>query len=72
MAEWWYNTDFHTSTSKTPFEVVYGKPPPLHLPYLPGESSNVTMDRSMQLREDMIKILRENLIKAQVMMKMQV
>lgn len=37
LAEWWYNTNHHSSVNHTPFEVLYGYPPPLHLPYLPGE-----------------------------------
>jgi len=27
-AEYWYNTSFHGETQCTPFEVVYGRPPP--------------------------------------------
>ncbi|CAA7033213.1 unnamed protein product [Microthlaspi erraticum] len=38
LAEYWYNTSFHTATQMTPFEAVYGQQPPQHLPYLPGES----------------------------------
>lgn len=38
LAEFWYNKNFHTSTQVTPYEVVYGQSPPVHLPYLPGES----------------------------------
>ena len=37
MAEFWYNTNFHTSIQTTPFEVLYGQAPPIHMPYLPGE-----------------------------------
>lgn len=38
MAEWWYNTTFHSAINTNPYEVVYGQAPPLHLPYLPHES----------------------------------
>jgi hypothetical protein len=31
MAEWWYNNNFHTALQSTPFEALYGYPPP-HLP----------------------------------------
>ncbi|KAK0595996.1 hypothetical protein LWI29_011826 [Acer saccharum] len=31
MAEWWYNTNFHTALTMTPFEALYGYKPPLFL-----------------------------------------
>ena len=37
LTEWRFNTHYHTSSRMTPYEVVYNQPPPLHLPYLPGE-----------------------------------
>jgi len=43
-AEWWYNTSYYSSIHMTPYKAVYGQPPPIHLPYLPGESSIVAMD----------------------------
>lgn len=48
LAEWWYNTTFHTSINATPYEIVYEQAAPLHLPYLPGESSSTVIDRSVQ------------------------
>ena len=71
MDEWWYNTHFHTATQATPYEVVYCQKLPIHLPYFPGESPNAVVDRSMQKREEILKILRGNLEKAQHGMKMQ-
>lgn len=71
LAEWWYNTHFHSSTQLTPYEVVYNQPPPLHLPYLAGESTMAAVDRSLQRREAMIKEIKIQLLKAQNRMKTQ-
>jgi hypothetical protein len=38
LAEWWYDTSYHTATRMTPFEVVYGQKPPLVLSYMAGLS----------------------------------
>lgn len=71
LAEWWYNIHFHTSCQFTPYEVGYNQTPPLHLPYLPQESSNVEVDKSMLRREAMISTLKFHFAKAQEMMKVQ-
>lgn len=69
LAEWWYNTTYHSAIKCTPFEVIYGQPPPTHLPYLPGESSSAVVDRSMQKREEIINMLKFHLLRAQNRMK---
>lgn len=61
LLEWWYNTTLHTAIRTTPFEVVYGQTPHVHLPYLPWESSSVTVDRSLSAREEAIKLLKFHL-----------
>jgi hypothetical protein len=71
LAEWWYNTSFHSAIQSTPFEVVYGQPPPMNLPYLPGESTNLSVDRSLTAREEAIKLLKFHLLRAQNRMKQQ-
>ncbi|GKV48666.1 hypothetical protein SLEP1_g55467 [Rubroshorea leprosula] len=55
LAEWWYNTNFHTATQISPFEVLYGFPPPLHIVYVPGDSDVAAVDQSLQAREAMLK-----------------
>ena len=37
-AEYCYNTSFDTTLHSTPFEVVYGRPPPPLLPHTAGAS----------------------------------
>jgi len=71
LAEWWYNTTFHTAIELTPYEVVYNQPPPIHLPYLPGETQVDAVDRSLQRREAMIQMLKFFLLQAQHRMKVQ-
>jgi hypothetical protein len=65
LAEWWYNTNYHTSINCTPFAVVYGQPPPIHLPYLPGEATAAAVDRSLSAREAVIQLLKFHLLRAQ-------
>ncbi|GAU25735.1 hypothetical protein TSUD_216660 [Trifolium subterraneum] len=71
LAEWWYNTNYHSSTHTTPFEVVYGQPPPIHLPYLPGSSDSLSVDRSLLAREEAIKLLKFHMLRAQNRMSQQ-
>ena len=69
LAEFWYNTTFHTATQMSPFEAVYGQAPPIHLPYLPGESKVAVVARSLQERENMLLVLKFHLLRAQHRMK---
>lgn len=49
LAEWWYNTNHHSSTGMTPYEAVYGQPAHVHLPYVTGDSPVAEVDRSLKL-----------------------
>ena len=69
LAEWWYNTSYHSSINTTPYEVVYGQPPPSHVPYVAGESVVGAVDRSLQAREAAIKLLKFYLQRAVNRMK---
>lgn len=65
LAEFWYNTSFHSSANMSPYEAVYGQPPPQHLPYVPGESKVAVVAQNLQEREKMLLILKFHLLRAQ-------
>ena len=44
LAEFWFNTNYHTATKATPFEDLYGFQPPKLLDYIPGLTKATTMD----------------------------
>ena len=71
LAEWWYNTSYHTSINSTPYAIVYGQAAPNHLPYLTGDSRVEAIDRTLQAREAAIKMLKFYLQRAQNQMKQQ-
>lgn len=69
LAEWWYNTTYYTAIKCTPYEVLYGQKPPIHLPYLAGDSDSEMVDRSLAARETIISLLKFHLSRAQQRMK---
>jgi hypothetical protein len=71
LAEWWYNTSYHTTTRMTPFEVVYGQNPPLVLSYLPGVLKVQVVDQTLIVQEAILRTLKDNLVMAQNRMKQQ-
>ena len=68
-AEWWYNTSYHSSIKMTPFEAVYGQPPPTITKYVPGSSKVDQVDKELMDRNKIIQLLKDNLIAAQARMK---
>jgi hypothetical protein len=70
LVEWWYNTNYHSATKMTPYQVLYGVPPPLHIPYLPKDSVVESVDEYLSAKEEIIKRVREHLLAAQNMMTM--
>lgn len=49
--------------------MLYGQKPPIHLPYLVGESASEMVDRSLQARESIIQLLKFHMARAQERMK---
>jgi len=68
LVEWWYNTNFDSSTQLTPYEILYGFPPPIHVPYLLKYSTVESIDDLLTRREEMIKQVKRNLQTTQNMM----
>jgi hypothetical protein len=71
LAEWWYNTSHHASSRMTPFEALYGIPPPTLMSYVPGLAHNNEVDDHLQNRNQLINTSRDNLHLAQNRMKTQ-
>lgn len=71
LAEYWYNTSFHSALGTTPFEVLYG-----HKPRYFGLSVNALCESLelsdwLQEREQMQSLIRDHLLRAQARMKFQ-
>ncbi|VFQ94564.1 unnamed protein product [Cuscuta campestris] len=64
-AEYALNTSVHSGLKVTPFEALYGRPPPSFLPYLQGESKVQEVNNFLQERDALLRRLRENLKEAQ-------
>ncbi|GJW60257.1 retrotransposable element Tf2 [Tanacetum coccineum] len=71
LAEWWYNTNYHSFLNTTPYEILYGQTPPIHIPYVSGESRVDTIDRTLTAREEVIKALAFHLKRSQERMRTQ-
>ncbi|KAF2289077.1 hypothetical protein GH714_026410 [Hevea brasiliensis] len=63
-AEYWYNTSYH-SAAMTPFEIVYGRPPPTLTQFLPGETKADAVAQNLSTRDELLRQLSYNLNRAQ-------
>ncbi|KAJ0810360.1 putative nucleotidyltransferase, Ribonuclease H [Helianthus annuus] len=68
-AEFWYNTSYHHSTKMTPFEVLYGRPPPTITRYIRDSTGSPLLAAQLRERDDLLLHLKANLSKAQATMK---
>lgn len=69
LAEWWYNTTYHSSLKTTPYQALYGNPPPIISEVLvPGPENEEARDFLAE-KEGMLKQIKENLVQAQARMK---
>ncbi|KAL4289528.1 hypothetical protein GQ457_14G013290 [Hibiscus cannabinus] len=69
--EYWYNTAFQSSAGMTPFKALYGRDPPTMIDDLEGSSRNEVVNRELQQRDEILRLLKKNLWQGQVQMKNQ-
>ncbi|CAN6455047.1 unnamed protein product [Victoria cruziana] len=68
-AEWSYNTSHHSAINMTPYEAVYGYPPPPMVPFEPGTAQDAEVERQLRTRDELLQALRDNIAIAQNRMR---
>jgi hypothetical protein len=71
LAEWWYNTSFHTAKKMTPFMALYGSHPPSITSSLKEKSKVQVVEDHIENQQQVLQILKDNLTMAQNHMKQQ-
>jgi hypothetical protein len=71
LAEWWYNTSFHTATKMTPFMALYGYQPPSITSSLKEKSKVQAVEDHIENQQQVLQILKDNLTMSQNRMKQQ-
>ena len=71
LAEFWYNTTYHSAHGHTPFEALYGHPPK-HFGITASDACSVAdLDDWLQARNTMMQHIQHNLARAQQRMQHQ-
>nr|GEX17195.1 Ty3/gypsy retrotransposon protein [Tanacetum cinerariifolium] len=71
LAEYSYNTSFHSSIKMSHYQVVYGRVPPIIVPYLLGSSKVAAVENSLVERNALLRQLKQNLLVDKHRMEMQ-
>ncbi|KAA8530919.1 hypothetical protein F0562_005622 [Nyssa sinensis] len=65
------NTTYHVTTGITPYEALYGQPPPSLNQYVLGDTAVAATDTMLRDRDAILKLLKEHLVQSQQRMKQQ-
>lgn len=68
-AEWWYNTNFHTSLGMSPYQALHGVKPPLVAEHMLPSSLVEGARNREQAKATIFEAIKSNLEKAQARMK---
>lgn len=69
LADWWYNTTYHSPLKTTPYQALYGNPPPIISEVsTPGLEDTAARD-FLSEKENMIRQIKNNLAQSQARMK---
>ncbi|XP_058742588.1 uncharacterized protein LOC131615102 [Vicia villosa] len=71
LAEYWYNTSFHSAIQMAPFKALYGRDPPSILDYVSNSVSDVALEDSLQQQQQILNDLKIHLQKSRVAMEKQ-
>ena len=71
LAEWWYNSTYHTSTKMSPFETLYGYPPPTSREYVINNFKVPVARDYLATSDEFICILKNHLEQERNHMKQQ-
>lgn len=70
LAEYWYNTSFHSALGRTPFELLYGYPPRT-LGISVEDCGSADLETWLKERSTMVEVILQHLLRVQQQMKHQ-
>ncbi|KAL0361121.1 UNVERIFIED_CONTAM: Retrovirus-related Pol polyprotein from transposon opus [Sesamum radiatum] len=71
LAEFWYNTSFHSSIGMSPFQALYGRPPPSIAGYSAGSTKVASLDSTFTVQAQLLPTIKANLFRARQRMSQQ-
>ena len=71
LAEWWYNSTYHTSAKMTPFQALYGYAPPRWKELVQGDAKVPSVKNQLEENHRVMQVLKDNLTMVQNQMKQQ-